>query len=298
MYGETPAAKFGPVAYQAVRQKLLDTAGVRGKPLCVTTVRKMLGTIKQMIGWGVANEMLPGDALHRLQAVPGLRANQPGVVPAKKVLPVSEGDVQAILPHLTPATRAMVELQCSTGMRPGEVCRLAMREIDRSEDVWVYRPSRHKTAGYGKGRIVPLGPRAQEVLKPWLRRPDALLRGPREAAEQAFAARRNPKNSDAARTKRNARWRANHRPKRGKRLKYQAAYTNRTYGKAVARACAKAGIPAFGPNRIRHSYATKVRKDHGLEAAQILLGHSRADVTQVYAERDETKALEVAKKIG
>jgi len=46
------------------------------------------------------------------------------------------------------------------------------------------------------------------------------------------------------------------------------------------------------------TYATKVRKDHGLEAAQILLGHSRADVTQVYAERDEAKAINVARKIG
>ena len=34
------------------------------------------------------------------------------------------------------------------------------------------------------------------------------------------------------------------------------------------------------PNQLRHSYATKVRREHGLEAAQVLLGHSRADVTQ------------------
>lgn len=30
----------------------------------------------------------------------------------------------------------------------------------------------------------------------------------------------------------------------------------------------------------------------------MLLGHSRADVTQVYAERDETVAVEVAAKNG
>ncbi len=119
----------------------------------------MLSTIKRMIGWGVANEMLPGHALHRLQAVEGIRTNQPGVVPPKKVLPVSEGDVQAILPHLTPATRAMVELQCLTGMRPGEVVRLTTGEIDRSGDVWIYRPREHKTASRGKDRMVPLGPR-------------------------------------------------------------------------------------------------------------------------------------------
>ena len=52
------------------------------------------------------------------------------------------------------------------------------------------------------------------------------------------------------------------------------------------------------PNRLRHGYATKVRKQHGLEAAQVLLGHSRADVTQVYAERNEELAATVAAKIG
>jgi site-specific recombinase XerC len=52
------------------------------------------------------------------------------------------------------------------------------------------------------------------------------------------------------------------------------------------------------PNQLRHSFATRVRKEHGLEAAQVLLGHSRADVTQVYAERNERLASAVAAKIG
>jgi site-specific recombinase XerC len=52
------------------------------------------------------------------------------------------------------------------------------------------------------------------------------------------------------------------------------------------------------PNRLRHSFATRVRKQHGLEAAQVLLGHSRADVTQVYAERNENLAATVAAEVG
>jgi hypothetical protein len=36
----------------------------------------------------------------------------------------------------------------------------------------------------------------------------------------------------------------------------------------------------------------------GLEAAQVLFGHSQADVTQVYAERDEELAAKMASKIG
>jgi integrase len=52
------------------------------------------------------------------------------------------------------------------------------------------------------------------------------------------------------------------------------------------------------PHQLRHSYATKVRKAFDLEAAQVMLGHSRADVTQIYAEKNEALAATVAAKIG
>ena len=52
------------------------------------------------------------------------------------------------------------------------------------------------------------------------------------------------------------------------------------------------------PDQRRHTFATRVRKQHGLEAAQVLLGHPRADVTQVYAERNDQLAAAVAAKIG
>ena len=44
--------------------------------------------------------------------------------------------------------------------------------------------------------------------------------------------------------------------------------------------------------------ATEIRSKFGLEAAQVILGHSQANVTQVYAERDLAKGIEVAKRIG
>jgi integrase len=56
--------------------------------------------------------------------------------------------------------------------------------------------------------------------------------------------------------------------------------------RSIYRACERTGVPPWHPNQIRHTYATEVRREHGLEAAQILLGHTYADVTQVYAERD------------
>jgi integrase len=101
-------------------------------------------------------------------------------------------------------------------------------------------------------------------------------------------------------------------------------YTTDSYRRAIHRACDKAfPHPKLGyamkssftegqeaelrrwqpqhrwsPNRLRHTAATEIRREFGLEAAQVILGHSQANVTQVYAERDLAKGLEVARQIG
>jgi integrase len=60
----------------------------------------------------------------------------------------------------------------------------------------------------------------------------------------------------------------------------------------------RAGVPHWHPNQLRHTHATEVRRRFGLEAAQVMLGHARADVTQVYAERDLALATKVAAEMG
>jgi integrase len=52
------------------------------------------------------------------------------------------------------------------------------------------------------------------------------------------------------------------------------------------------------PNRLRHSFATEARSKYGLEAAQVLLGHSRADITETYAQRDMARGVEAIRQIG
>jgi integrase len=66
----------------------------------------------------------------------------------------------------------------------------------------------------------------------------------------------------------------------------------------VARACDRAGVPHWHPNQLRHLFATEVRRRYGLEAAQVALGHAKADVTQVYAERDLGLATRLALEMG
>ncbi len=53
------------------------------------------------------------------------------------------------------------------------------------------------------------------------------------------------------------------------------------------------------PHQLRHTAATIIRRECGLEAARIALGHSSALVTDaVYAERDQSKVIEVMQRIG
>ena len=93
------------------------------------------------------------------------------------------------------------------------------------------------------------------------------------------------------------------------------SYTKDSYARAIRRGVDKANkaistdaeefqidnpalLAYWAPNRLRHTRLPKCGGNYGLEAAQIILGHAKADVTQVYAERDQALAAEVMKKIG
>ena len=77
-----------------------------------------------------------------------------------------------------------------------------------------------------------------------------------------------------------------------------ATYTTHAYTSAIAKACAKVGVPHWSPNQLRHARATEVRRRYGLEAAGATLGHSKLSATEVYAERDFALAAKVAAEIG
>ncbi len=121
--------------------------------------------------------------------------------------------------------------------------------------------------------------------------PTAPLFSPNEAREERFRARRANRKTRVQPSQKNRR---KAKPQRcpGSQFKPTA------YAHAVQKAAKRAGVPHWHPNQLRHLFATEVRRLHGLEAAQVLLGHSRADVTQVYAERDLALGARVASEIG
>ena len=52
------------------------------------------------------------------------------------------------------------------------------------------------------------------------------------------------------------------------------------------------------PHQLRHTKATEIRREAGLDAARAVLGHRTPAITEVYAELDMTKAAEVMERLG
>ena len=162
-----------------------------------------------------------------------------------------------------------------------------------TDDVWVYRPESHKTEHHSRERRVYLGPKAQAILRPWLNRgADVYCFSPAEAeaarAEERRRDRKSPMTPSQA--KRRARMTRKRRP--------GARYTKDSYRAAIQRACRKAGIPEWSPNQLRHSRATRLRELYGIEASQVVLGHSDPQVTTIYAERDFKLAARIMREVG
>jgi uncharacterized protein HemY len=86
-----------------------------------------------------------------------------------------------------------------------------------------------------------------------------------------------------------AKRKAKAKPNRAKRERYDRDSNRR----AIEYAIKKAGVPHWHPHQLRHSCGTRIRREHGLDVAQVLLGHRSASITEVYAEVDRAKAVAV-----
>jgi integrase len=194
----------------------------------------------------------------------------------------------------------MVRVQWHTGMRPGEVTAMRTIDLDMSGKVWFYRPGsdrgpagQHKMAYRGQQRIVPIGPKGQAVLKPWLRlNLTEYLFQPIEARAHFYGQRRANRKSPM--TPSQAKRRPKAKPKRvpGER------YTVASYDRAIRNACMRGDLPRWHPNQLRHAKATELRREAGLDATRAVLGHRTPVVTEIYAELDTAQAAAVMERLG
>lgn len=289
LYGETPAAKFGPLALERVRSEFVR----RG--LSRSVANRYARLIIAIFRWAVSREIVAETVPTRLSCLQPLRPGETDAHENEKVLPVDDATVERTLPHLTSVVRSMVLVQRLTGMRPAEVCELRPADIDRTESVWRYRPQRHKLSHLGRERVVLVGPKAQEVLLPFLLRPaGSFCFSPAESVAEVRAAR-----NAARRTPANHGNGVGSNRRRKPTRKPSDRYSTLAYSKAIKRAALKAGVEHWTPNQLRHAAATEARAKFGLEVAQQLLGHSlRATTERHYAEIDIAGAAAAIAKIG
>ena len=337
LYGRTPAEAFGPLAIKACRRKMVEKGWSR------TYVNAQVDRVRRMFRWAAEEELVSGAVYQNLRTVAGLRAGRTEARETKKVKPAPQEHIDAALPYMPPPVQAMVGLQLLTGCRPAEACLLRPIDLDKSNPAcWTYRPGsdqgphgKHKSAHHGYDRMILLGPRAQQLLCPWLEGhpADAYVFSPAETERKRSEKRRGARKTRlwpshlAAQARKRKR-----QPKRSPGDRYDVA----AYRRAIKRACDQAfPIPEhlrprrlddgkmesqkvwkarlttqeqeeirawqqqhrWHPNQLRHNRATELRC-YGLDLAKTVLGHSKIETTQIYAEKDLAAAMELIARIG
>jgi integrase/recombinase XerC len=150
--------------------------------------------------------------------------------------------------------RAILELLYATGMRVGELCGLALGDVDLHADV-----ARVHGKG-GKERLVPFGEPARQALRDYL-------------ADGRAAMLRNARDRSSALGERALFFNRRHRP-----------MTPRDVRGMIQRYRAGLGVPAeTSPHTLRHSFATHLLEGGAdLRSVQELLGHVALTTTQTY----------------
>ncbi len=161
-YGRMPARDFGPLSFKAFQADLIHRRFSR------RSINHFSSTVRRMFRWAVSEELIPVSVLQALQATPNVRKHRSGAKECPPVHPVEAAVVEATLPYLPKVVADMVRFQQLTGARPSEVCTLRPCDVDITGEVWRYIPSEHKTEHHNLKRVIFIGPRAQDVLRPYL----------------------------------------------------------------------------------------------------------------------------------
>lgn len=287
LYGSTHTREFLPEYLESIRESMIKAGLAR------TTINQRVTRIKRVFRWGARKGLIPPAAYHGLRAVEGLKRGRTAARETEPVKPVPEEDFRATCLHLNAHVRAMVEVQELAGMRPQDIRNLRTRDLDMSADVWVYEPWTHKNEHLGQVRRIAIGPKAQAILKPFLKpeQPEVYVFSPADAVEAIRAENRRKRKTPLTPSQRNRTRKANPKRQPGEQ------YSKDAYCYAIVRACDKAEVPRWHLHQLRHNCATKVRRLYGLDGAIAVLGHKIGIVTEIYAEQDFEKACKIMREI-
>ena len=322
--GTQLAAGFGPLKLKAVRESMIQAGGTR------STINKYVQRIRRLFRWAAENELVPVTVYQGVATVRGLAKGRTAAPETKPVKAVPLKSIEAIRPHVGRHVWGMVQLQLLTAARPGEVVSMRLGDLDTGGPIWEYVPRSHKTEHRDKSRVIWIGPRGQAVLREFLSQAlaadlaaEAFLFSPTDAEAERGRQRRKDRKSPMTPSQ------AARRPKHRAERRPKDRYTVASYRRAIERGCELAfGMPpelrrfprdlapaekaqrrtlgagwrranCWHPNQLRHSAGTFLRREFGLEAARVILGHARhVETTEIYAEADLKRAREIMGTVG
>jgi integrase len=264
-HGRRPIDEISHTDIVNARDELIEKGFTRG------VVNQRVGIWKRFFAWALENRLCAAGTKSEVWAITSLKQGRSEAPEQRQVAPVPHWVVKAACRFAPASVGAMMQLQELTGMRPGELCACRGQDLSPWRDVLVYRPATHKTEHKGKPRVIVLGPRAQRVIQPYIKKRGYIFTPAMSVQERKLS------------NKTNDCWSVNNYAK--------------SVGYAVA-AARKAGIalPDWAPNQLRHSCGTRVRRKFGVAAARVVLGHSdgRSAITDRYTRESIEKELILA----
>ena len=286
-YGDdTPVENFTPRCLKLVREEM-----VKSGRFCRRTVNDYTFRIVSIFGWGVENDLVLESTWRTLKVVKSLKKNAVGTFDNEEREPVSDEIIRRTLPFMPPTLRAMVQLQRLLGMRPNEIFKMQVGDIDRSRGngLWYYVPGSYKTSEFVGKITFPLGKPEQDLIAPYLigKTREAAVFSPRTAQEE-----RNAEKRASRKTKITPSQAARNEARAAKPTRYGEFYTRFSYRQAIEYAIEKGNktlpedqqIPKWFPYLLRNSAATATELERSDEDAQALLGHRTVNMTKRYSK--------------
>ena len=190
LYGDVAVDNFKPSCLKLVRSEMIHSGRY-----CRNTINDHIGRITRIFAWGFDNDSVDERTVDALQKVRKLRKGEWGTFdhPDRKF--VDDDVVRRTLPFMVKTIATMVQIQRMTGMRPSELCKMTVGDINRTRGngLWYYtlkaretEQIAHKTEESTGEKVIPLSKPVQELLLPFMqgKKPTAAVFSPRTAMQE------------------------------------------------------------------------------------------------------------------
>lgn len=251
------------------QQTMLKRRLKNGRAMKRGTINKYMRCIRRVlkaVSHPLVNWVAP-TVMAEIDAVPAMPYGRVAAPESESVEPVSQELVtstMAVVPPHQSHLYQMIDLQWATGMRPGELTRMCKSELV------IERP---KLATGASIEIMVYQPWRHKTRHHGLDRNVFLGPEARRIVEDRL--RRLPPGQDKL-------W----------------PYTTGSYREAIIRLNEANDIERWTPNQIRHSFATRMRSQAGIDVVQVLMGHRHRKTTEIYAKPDASAAIEAIYRFG